>query len=46
MAEEEELKPKSKPHYVDNKKFLEAMIEYRKERLEAEAKGLKRQEVV
>ena len=36
------VKPKAKAHYVDNKKFLEAMIEYRKERLEAESKGLKR----
>jgi len=25
MAEEEKVKPKQKPHYVDNKKFLIAM---------------------
>ena len=42
MAEEVKLKPKQKPHYVDNKKFLEAMVEYRKERLDAEEKGLTR----
>ena len=39
---ETKLKPKQKAHYVDNKKFLEAMVEYRQTRLEAEEKGLKR----
>lgn len=29
-------------HYVDNKKFLEALIEYRQQVLEAEAKGLEK----
>ena len=42
MAEEEKLKPKQKPHYVDNKKFLEAMTEYRALRIKAEEEGKKR----
>ena len=44
MAEEEEvkLKPKQKPHYVDNKKFLIAMTEYRELRIKAEEEGKKR----
>ena len=39
MAEEEKLKPKQKPHYVDNKKFLVAMTEYRALRIKAEEEG-------
>ena len=39
MAEEEKLKPKQKPHYVDNKKFLAAMTEYRALRIKAEEEG-------
>ena len=39
MAEQEKLKPKQKPHYVDNKKFLEAMTEYRALRIKAEEEG-------
>ena len=40
MADEEvKLKPKQKPHYVDNKKFLEAMTEYRALRIKAEEEG-------
>ena len=42
MAEEEKLKPKQKPHYVDNKKFLEAMTEYRALRIKAEKEGKRR----
>ena len=47
MAEEEEvkLKPKQKPHYVDNKKFLVAMTEYRELRIKAEEEGKKRPQV-
>ena len=45
MAEEEELKPKAKPHYVDNKKFLIAMTEYRELRIKAEEEGQKRPQV-
>ena len=47
MAEEEEvkLKPKQKPHYVDNKKFLIAMTEYRALRIKAEEEGKKRPQV-
>ncbi len=45
MAEEEELKPKAKPHYVDNKKFLIAMTEYRELRIKAEEEGKKRPQV-
>jgi DNA-directed RNA polymerase specialized sigma subunit len=48
MAEEEEekkLKPKQKPHYVDNKKFLVAMTEYRELRIKAEEEGNKRPQV-
>ena len=36
---DEKLKPKQKPHYVDNKKFLEAMKEYRDLRIKAEQEG-------
>ena len=32
-------KAKEKPHYVDNKKFLQAMIEYRDRCSKAEEKG-------
>ena len=39
MAEQEKLKPKQKPHYVDNKKFLVAMTEYRALRIKAEEEG-------
>ncbi len=43
MADEEvKLKPKQKPHYVDNKKFLEAMTEYRALRIKAEEEGKRR----
>ena len=46
MAEEEvKLKPKQKPHYVDNKKFLVAMTEYRNSRILAEEEGQKRPQV-
>ena len=47
MAEEEEvkLKPKQKPHYVDNKKFLVAMTDYRELRIKAEEEGKKRPQV-
>ena len=47
MAEEEEvkLKPKQKPHYVDNQKFLVAMTEYRESRIKAEEEGQKRPQV-
>ena len=45
MAEEEKLKPKQKPHYVDNKKFLVAMTEYRELRIKAEEEGKKRPQV-
>jgi len=47
MAEEEEvkLKPKQKPHYVDNKKFLVAMTEYRELRIKAEEENKKRPQV-
>ena len=36
---------KQKPHYVDNKKFLEAMIEYRNKCIKAEEKNRKKPEV-
>ena len=43
MADEEQkLKPKQKPHYVDNKKFLIAMTEYRELRIKAEEEGKRR----
>ena len=43
MADEEpKLKPKQKPHYVDNKKFLIAMTEYRELRIKAEEEGKRR----
>ena len=45
MAEEVKLKPKQKPHYVDNKKFLIAMTEYRELRIKAEEEGQKRPQV-
>ena len=35
-------KAKQKPHYVDNKKFLEAMIEYRNKCIRAEEKNRKK----
>ena len=35
-------KAKEKPHYVDNKKFLEAMTEFRLKVITAEEKGKKR----
>ena len=38
-------KAKEKPHYVDNKKFLEAMIEHRDKRERAKEKGKKKPEV-
>ena len=38
-------KAKEKPHYVDNKKFLQAMIEYRDKCNKAEEKGRKKPEV-
>jgi len=38
-------KAKEKPHYVDNKKFLEAMIEHRDKCEKAKDKGKKRPEV-
>ena len=44
MAEEKQ-KPKQKPHYVDNKKFLVAMTEYRESRIKAEEEGQKRPQV-
>jgi DNA-directed RNA polymerase specialized sigma subunit len=45
MAEEVKAKPKQKPHYVDNKKFLIAMTEYRNSRILAEEEGQKRPQV-
>ena len=33
------MKAKNKPHYVDNKKFLQAMIEYRDKCKKAEEKN-------
>ena len=38
-------KAKQKPHYVDNKKFLQAMIEYRDKCRKAEEKNRKKPEV-
>ena len=38
-------KAKEKPHYVDNKKFLEAMIEYRDKCAKAEKQKKKKPEV-
>ena len=38
-------KAKQKPHYVDNKKFLEAMIEYRNKCIKAEEKNRKKPDV-
>ena len=38
-------KAKAKPHYVDNKKFLEAMIEYRDRVERAKSKNRKKPEV-
>ena len=43
--EKEKVKPKQKPHYVDNKKFLIAMTEYRNSRILAEEEGKKRPQV-
>ena len=36
------MKAKNKPHYVDNKKFLQAMIEYRDKCRKAEEKNRKK----
>ena len=36
------MKTKNKPHYVDNKKFLQAMTEYRDKCRKAEEKGRKK----
>ena len=36
------MKAKNKPHYVDNKKFLQAMTEYRDKCNKAEEKGRKK----
>ena len=36
------MKAKNKPHYVDNKKFLQAMIEYRDKCKKAEEKNRKK----
>ena len=41
----EKVKPKQKPHYVDNKKFLQAMVEYRNLRIKAEEESKKRPQV-
>ena len=41
----EKVKPKQKPHYVDNKKFLQAMVEYRNLRIKAEEESTKRPQV-
>ena len=41
----EKLKAKQKPHYVDNKKFLEAMIEYRDRCEKAKSRNRKKPEV-
>ena len=38
-------KPKAKPHYVDNKKFLVAMVEYREKCRVAEEKNKKKPDV-
>ena len=45
MAEKEKVEPKQKPHYVDNKKFLQAMVEYRNLRIKAEEESKKRPQV-
>ena len=39
------MKAKNKPHYVDNKKFLQAMIEHREKCRVAEEKGKKKPDV-
>ena len=39
------MKAKNKPHYVDNKKFLQAMIEYRDKCKNAEEKNRKKPDV-
>ena len=39
------MKAKNKPHYVDNKKFLQAMIEYRDKCKKAEEKNRKKPDV-
>ena len=38
-------KAKLKPHYVDNKKFLEAMVEYRNKCIKAQEKNRKKPDV-
>ncbi len=42
---EKKIIPKQKPHYVNNKKFLEAMTEYRELRIMAEETGKPRPQV-
>jgi DNA-directed RNA polymerase specialized sigma subunit len=42
---EKKIIPKQKPHYVNNKKFLEAMTEYRELRIKAEETGKPRPQV-
>ena len=39
------MKAKNKPHYVDNKKFLQAMTEYRDKCKKAEEKNRKKPDV-
>lgn len=41
-TQEPSTEPLRVAHYVDNKKFLEALIEYRKQVLEAQEKGLEK----
>ena len=41
----EKIKAKLKPHYVDNKRFLQAMIEHRTKVAKAEEKKRKAPEV-
>ena len=41
----EKTKAKLKPHYVDNKKFLEAMVEYRNKCIKAQEKNRKKPDV-
>lgn len=39
---EQSIEPPKPVHYVDNKKFYEALVEYRKQVLEAQEKGLEK----
>lgn len=39
---EQSIEPPKPAHYVDNKKFYEALVEYRKQVLEAQEKGLEK----